>query len=161
MGPRSRILIILYSLSTLASICSAACSGYLDLIERKYLHFVASRPPIPSGGYKPSHQPRHIAHAAEPLARIGSNPVQSTRINGCQNGYPKWLVDRGFLTLPRKSSFILSGPVSDRCSTRKEQHPTVSASSSVFFSPPTRSANRSIKKIAAAISFVCASLESS
>ncbi|KAL3798671.1 hypothetical protein HJC23_004422 [Cyclotella cryptica] len=60
-------------------------------------------------------------------------------------------------SLPKNSNSIslLSDPSllgsNFKCSTRKEQQPTVSASSSVSFSPPTRSANRSITHIAVAI----------
>lgn len=48
-------------------------------------------------------------------------------------------------SFPRKSRWMVKGSVSFKCSTRSEQHPTVSASSSVSFSPPTRRASLSMK----------------
>ena len=53
-------------------------------------------------------------------------------------------------SLPKKSREMVEGSLSSRCSTRREQQPTVSASSSVSFSPPTRSANLSMKYVAVA-----------
>mmetsp|Transcript_3559 Transcript_3559/g.8490 ORF Transcript_3559/g.8490 Transcript_3559/m.8490 type:complete len:204 (+) Transcript_3559:1869-2480(+) len=68
-------------------------------------------------------------------------------------------------SLPRNSSSIsLLSPPSLlgsklKCSTRSEQHPTVSASSSVSFSPPTRNANRSMIHTAVASCFVSLSFD--
>ena len=49
-------------------------------------------------------------------------------------------------SLPRKLRCSMFSPASSlTCSTRSEQQPTVSASSSLSFSPPTRSASLSIR----------------